>query len=345
MAGSCDDLPKSNTVQEMSMTGDEPPSQFHLKEGRLVLTTESSQPVSIIDINLLSIDDDNEMQKLKLALSEDGCFQAVGHGISNSFLDKVREVAKQFYALPLEEKQKCSGTAHDDEGYGPDKIVSENQVLDWSTRLFLRVFPEHQKKSYLWPKYPDHFGEILHGYSVKLKQMIHTLFKAIAKSLNLEETTFLNLFGEDSVMKVRFNFYPSCSRPDQVLGLKPHSDGSGITVVLQDEQVEGLQIIKDGRWITVPVMPYAFMVNLGDQMQIMTNGVYKSPLHRVVTNTEKLRISVAMFSLPEPDKEIGPIDELVDDTRPRLYRNVKNYGAFNYECFQKGKVAVEEVKI
>jgi hypothetical protein len=80
-------------------------------------------------------------------------------------------------------------------------------------------------------------------------------------------------------------------------------------------------------------------------MQIMSNGIFKSPMHRVLTNTEKLRISVAMFNEPEQDKEIGPVNQLIDEKRPRLYRNVKNFAECNYECFQKGKVAIEEAKI
>lgn len=79
-------------------------------------------------------------------------------------------------------------------------------------------------------------------------------------------------------------------------------------------------------------------------MQIMTNGIYKSPMHRVVTNTEKLRISIATFTEPEPENEIGPVDQLIDEQRPKLYRNVRNYGAINYECYQKGLVALDTVR-
>lgn len=80
-------------------------------------------------------------------------------------------------------------------------------------------------------------------------------------------------------------------------------------------------------------------------MQIMTNGIYKSPMHRVVTNTEKLRISIAAFTEPEPENEIGPVDQLIDEQRPKLYRNVRNYGAINYECYQKGLVALDTVRV
>ncbi|GKV18697.1 hypothetical protein SLEP1_g29038 [Rubroshorea leprosula] len=339
-------LPKS--VQEMSVNHDEPPPEFLFKNNILGLSYSSTPPdssvsVPIIDLSLLSTD--VEQEKLRSALTSVGCFQAVSHGIPGQLLDKVREAAKQFYALPLEDKQKYSRAVNDVEGYGHDMRVTDKQVLDWHSRLFLRVFPEHQRKLNLWPEYPENFRKILHEYSLKLKHMMDHLFKAMAKSLNLEENSFSKQFGDDPIMQVRFNFYPPCSRPEMVLGVKPHSDRSGITVLLQDKEVEGLQVVQNDTWITVPVLPHAFVINLGDQMQIMSNGIFKSPLHRVVTNTDQLRISVAMFNEPEQDREVGPVEKLIDAGRPRVYKNVKNYAAFNYECFQKGKVALEEVKI
>lgn len=123
-------------------------------------------------------------------------------------------------------------------------------------------------------------------------------------------------------------FIHPVQRPDKVLGLKPHSDRSWITVFLQDELVEGLQFVKDEKWITVPVIPRVLVVNLGDQMQIMSNGIFKSPVHRVVTNTDKLRISVAMFNEVEPEKEIGPVEGLIDENRPRLYMLLSTMNAF-----------------
>ncbi|KAK8294657.1 hypothetical protein V6Z12_D05G014200, partial [Gossypium hirsutum] len=257
----------------------------------------ASVSVPVIDLGLLPSSKD-EQGKLKLALCSGGCFQAIGHGISNSFLNKVRGVAEQFFQLLQEEKQKYSRA-------GYDLVVSEKQVLDWNTRLFLRVFPEHQRKLNLWPENPDKIRhaflqssgiEVLHEYSIKLKQLVDLLFKAMAKSLALEENSFSDQFGDNPVMHVRFNFYPP--------------------FLLQDEQVEGLQFVKDEKWITVPVIPRVLVVNLGDQMQIMSNGIFKSPVHRVVTNTDKLRISVAMFNEVEPEKEIGPVEGLIDENRP-----------------------------
>ncbi|KAJ1426680.1 Oxoglutarate/iron-dependent dioxygenase [Sesbania bispinosa] len=78
----------------------------------------------------------------------------------------------------------------------------------------------------------------------------------MAKSLDSEENCFLNQFGKQATLQVRFNHYSRCSRPNIVLGLKPHADGSGYTIILQ-EDVEGLQVHQDGKWFMVPTISHA----------------------------------------------------------------------------------------
>ncbi|XP_057420668.1 jasmonate-induced oxygenase 4-like [Lotus japonicus] len=334
----------SKSVQEMSMDSDEPPSAYVVERNSFGSKDSSTLiPIPIIDVSLLSSED--EQGKLRSALSSAGCFQAIGHGMSSTYLDKIREVAKHFFALPVEEKQKYARAVNEAEGYGNDRVVSKKQVLDWSYRLSLRVFPKEKRRLSLWPENPSDFGESLVEFSTKVKSMMDHLLRTMARSLNLEEGSFLSQFGEQSSLVARFNFYPPCSRPDLVLGVKPHTDRSGITVLLQDREVEGLQVLVDDKWVNVPTIPDALVVNLGDQMQIMSNGIFKSPMHRVLTNTERLRMSVAMFNEPEPENEIGPVEGLINETRPRLYRNVNNYGDINYRCYQEGKIALETVQI
>jgi len=72
--------------------------------------------------------------------------------LKDEFLDELREVAKNFFALPLEEKQKYFRTVDDMEGYGNDSVLSDHQTLDWTDRLYLVVSPEEQRKLRLWPK-------------------------------------------------------------------------------------------------------------------------------------------------------------------------------------------------
>jgi len=77
--------------------------------------------------------------------------------MESSFLDKVREVSKQFFQLPTEEKKKCAREPNDIEGYGNDTIYSEKQRLDWTDRVFLKVHPEDQRQFKFWPQSPNDF--------------------------------------------------------------------------------------------------------------------------------------------------------------------------------------------
>ncbi|KAK2385630.1 2-oxoglutarate (2OG) and Fe(II)-dependent oxygenase superfamily protein [Trifolium repens] len=95
----------SKSILEMSMNGDEPPSEYLIKGNSFGSKEDSSTliPIPIIDVSLLS--SQGELEKLKSALSSVGCFQAIGHGMLTTYLDKIRQVAKLFFALPVEEKQ------------------------------------------------------------------------------------------------------------------------------------------------------------------------------------------------------------------------------------------------
>lgn len=94
------------------------------------------------------------------------------------------------------------------------------------------------------------------------------VLSATAKLLGLEENYFIR-YVDGADVHARFNYYPCCSRPDLVLGLKPHSDGSLITVLLLDKEVEGLQVLKDNEWLTVPTLAPALVINLGEMLQVI----------------------------------------------------------------------------
>ncbi|KAJ4718478.1 2-oxoglutarate (2OG) and Fe(II)-dependent oxygenase superfamily protein [Melia azedarach] len=333
----------SKRVQEMVINGEEPPAPYICRH--VDATPEVSaalSPVPIIDLSLFSSSTpetkQKELQKLRSALSSWGCFQAIGHGMSTSFLDNIRQAAKEYFEQPMEEKKKQAKGVEEFEGYGADPVPAEGQFLDWSDRLFLDVYPEDRRKLRFWPERPESFRGLLEEYSLKIKMVTEITSKAMAKSLNLEENCFLTQFGERAQYQARFNYYARCHRPDLVLGLKPHSDGTGYTIILQDE--DGLQVLKDEQWFTVPKISEALLVLMGDQMEIMTNGIFKSPVHRVVTSSEKERISVIVFYTPEVNKEIRPEDGLINEERPRLFKNVKDYADIHMEFYNRGQRAL-----
>ncbi|XAR66650.1 Thebaine 6-O-demethylase [Bertholletia excelsa] len=176
------------------------------------------------------------------------------------------------------------------------------------------------------------FQLINHGISSamveKVKQEIEDLFnlpmeekKSCGKSqvLRAEERELM----EGGLMQaLRINYYPPCPKPELVLGVTPHSDGSLLTIVLQLNQVDGLQIKKDGMWIPIRPLPSAFVVNVGDSLEILSNGIYKSIQHRAVVNSEKERISVAAFHSPKFEGELGPAPSLVTPETPALFKRV-----------------------
>ncbi|XP_015078093.1 protein SRG1-like [Solanum pennellii] len=342
----------SKRVQEMVLHGEEPLGPYICRSGEDVGEKQDimdTSPIPIIDLNLLSCSAtsvskrEQELEKLGSALSSWGCFQGIGHGISASLLDKIRQVSREFFKQPMEEKNKYAKSLVDFQGYGADPIPEQGQSLDWSDRLFLEVFPEDGRQYNFWPQIPISFREVLEDYSEKMKMVTEITSKAMAKSLKLEETCFLEQFGKKAQLHARFNYYSPCQRPDLVLGLKPHADGTGYTIILQDEV--GLQVLKDGKWYTVPKNPTALLVLMGDQMEIMSNGIFKSPVHRVVSNSERDRISVAIFYTPELGKEIGPEDDLVNVDRPRIYKKVTDYAETHWKFYQRGMRALHTAHI
>ncbi|PON68555.1 Oxoglutarate/iron-dependent dioxygenase [Parasponia andersonii] len=303
--------------------------------------------IPVIDLGVLwtSSNSRDELEKLRSALGSWGCFQAINHGMTPEFLDKMREVTKEFFELPMEQKQKYSKENNDFQGYSNFLVLSEQQKLGWSENLYLAIKPEDQCKLELWPEKPEVFRSILHEYSIKLQLITEVVFKAMASSLNLGDDHFLDQYGERAKMSAKFNIYPPCPRPDMVLGMNPHADGSAITLILQDKSTEGLQFLKDNQWFRAPVIPEALLINVGDQAVISSNGIFKSLVHRVVTNSKKERMSLVVFYIPELDKEIEPFEELVDESRPKLYKKVKNYPEFYLRHYQLGKRPIEAARI
>ncbi|MCE3049297.1 hypothetical protein HAX54_044560 [Datura stramonium] len=229
--------------------------------------------------------------------------------------------------------------------YGSDPIFVEGQVLDWCDRLFLTAYPQDHRNLQLWPQNPANFRDMFQEYCKKVIVLTGTLLKIFARSQNLEEDTFSKEIGEKTLVQARFNLYPKCPKPDKILGVKAHADASIITTLLQDKQVEGLQVLKDGKWYGVPTIADALLINVGDQLEIMSNGIFKSPIHRVAANSERERRTLAVFYSPDYEKEIEPLEGLINSQRPRMFRRVKNYPAISFNSFHSGKIAIDTVKI
>ena len=108
-------------------------------------------------------------------------------------------------------------------------------------------------------------------YGREVVRVCELLMRVLSVSLGLDEAHFQRAFGgADCGATLRANYYPRCPQPDLTLGLSAHSDPGALTVLLADENVRGLQVRRgdDGEWVTVQPVRDAFIVNVGDQVQI-----------------------------------------------------------------------------
>lgn len=191
------------------------------------------------------------------------------------------------------------------------------------------------------------YREAVELYSTELQKVADEIFANLSLLMGMERGSLKDIHG-GMKQAMRMNYYPICARPDLVLGVSPHSDGSSITLLLQDDEITSLQIKHKGRWVPVKPIPNAIVVNIGDVMEAWSNGVYKSIEHRAVTNEKKARISVATFVLPDEEVEIGSVDSMVDDDHhPRLYKKVKYMDYIRYTLARKmeGKTHTEFLKL
>ncbi|KAG5095190.1 hypothetical protein JHK84_050778 [Glycine max] len=135
--------------------------------------------------------------------------------------------------------------------------------------------------------------------------------------------------------------------PEQVQGLSPHSDTSSITLLMQDDDVTGLEIRHQGGWVPVNPIPDALVVNVGDVTEIWSNGKYKSVEHRAMTNKNKERISYGLFLCPQHDVEVEPLDHMIDSHNPKLFQKVR-YGDYLRQSLKRkleGKTHLNEAKL
>lgn len=92
-------------------------------------------------------------------------------------------------------------------------------------------------------------------------------------------------------------------------GLRAHTDAGGIILLFQDDEVSGLQILKDGQWIDVQPIANAIVINTGDQIEVLSNGRYKSVWHRVLAKHDGNRRSIASFYNPSLTATIAPTEQ------------------------------------
>ncbi|KVH95627.1 Non-heme dioxygenase N-terminal domain-containing protein [Cynara cardunculus var. scolymus] len=265
------------------------------------------------DVNLLC-------EEIGRACREWGAFHVANHGVPIALLDEIRKAGTSFFEeLPMAEKLRysCDPNSPASEGYGSRMLVaSDDAVLDWRDFFDHHTFPLSRRHLSRWPHSPPNYREVIAEYSDQMKVLAEKLLGLISTSLGLSSSFIEEAMGE-LYQNITISYYPSCPQPELTLGLQSHSDMGFITLLIQDK-VAGLQVSKDGEWVTVDPVSHAILVILGDQTE-----------HRAITNANRARLSVATFHDPAKTMSVSPA------FKPPRYRQVI-YGDYVSSWYTKG---------
>ena len=294
--------------------------------------TSSSKSLPIIDIaspNSGSSDLKRIGAALDRACCEFGFFYVTGHGIDPALSARMIALSREFFALPLEQKLAIA-MAHGGRawrGYFPvdGELTSgrpdRKEGIYFGTELGAddpRVragVPLHGMN--LYPPLSG-FRETLLTYMDQVTAVGQLLLRGIAAGLGLGPDYFLERYTRDPTVLFRiFNYPPSTvGAHDRELGVGEHTDYGLLTLLRQDE-IGGLEVWHEDRWLPAPPVADSFVCNVGDMLERLTAGRYVSALHRVRNVSTHDRISMPLFLDPSFDAVLAPIEALTPDRSAR----------------------------
>eukprot|EP00253_Pinus_taeda_P006253 PITA_06253 len=310
--------------------------------------SQISYSESIPVIDLKDLDGPNRatvVHQIRLACEEDGFFQIVNHGVPKNVMESMMGIAKEFFEMPIDDR----ACLYSEDIKQPVRLSasfnpSKDQVLNWLDYL---THPCHPLEEVIgsWPEKPAAYRDIAGKYAREVRTVILRLLPAISEALGLDSNYLNKILGKHSQL-MNINYYPSCPNPDLTIGAASHSDACAITVLMQSD-VSGLQVFKNGKWVSVEPIANAFAVNLGDQLQVVSNGRFRSVEHRAVTNMNSARISIPTFWNPGDDAFIAPAASMVDERHPAVYRGYKfeEFARAFWSQGLKGKSVLDRFKI
>ncbi|XP_062019198.1 protein DMR6-LIKE OXYGENASE 2-like [Rosa rugosa] len=319
--------------------GEVDPAFIQDPEHRPKLSIIEAEGIPSIDLSPVTLQDfisypksiEGVVREIGNACKEWGFFQVINHGVPLEKLQRIQAAARKLFAQPLEDKRKIRRDERNALGYfdteSTKNIRDWKEVFDFSMEdtTLVPASPDPEDKEEAtwtnqWPEYPPELREACEEYTQEVEKLALKLLGLIARSLGLPENRF-NSYFKDQSTRIRLNHYPPCPSPQLALGVGRHKDGGALTVLAQDE-VGGLEVKRktDGEWIRVKPTPNAYIINVGDIMQVWSNDRYESVEHRVMVDSDKERFSIPFFFNPAHYTLVKPVEELIDEQNPAKYR-------------------------
>ncbi|KAI6704098.1 hypothetical protein NL676_013234 [Syzygium grande] len=267
------------------------------------------------------------MEMIKYACENWGFFELLNHGISHELMDSVERLTKGHYRECMERKFKEMVASK-----GLEAVQSEIDNIDWESTFFLRHLPV--SNMFEVPDLKEDYREVMREFALEIEKLAEQLLDLLCENLGLEKGYLKKVFdgSKGPTFGTKVSNYPPCPNPELIKGLRAHTDAGGIILLFQDDKVSGLQLLKDGKWIDVPPLRHSIVINLGDQLEVITNGKYKSVEHRVIAQTDGNRMSIASFYNPGSDAIICPAPALLEKEEAEKGRV---YPKFVFEDYMK----------
>ncbi|TVU19443.1 hypothetical protein EJB05_35593 [Eragrostis curvula] len=265
------------------------------------------------------------VEQVAAACASHGLFQVTGHGVDPALARAALDGAAEFFLLPLATKLRVRRTPGTVTGYAVAHADRFAENLPWKETLSFGHRDDHPTANsdvvdYFASSLGSDFkplGEVFQDYCQSMKEVSLAIMEVLGQSLGVGRS-YCRDFFTDGCYTMRCNYYPPCPEPDRTLGTGPHCDPAALTLLLQDDAVDGLQVLVDGEWRPVRPKPGALVVNIGDTFTALSNGRYKSCLHREVVHRERERRSLAFFLCPRDDRVVRPPPRLTQ-AQPRRY--------------------------
>ena len=308
-----------------------------------------STPLPVIDVSpLLAATPDRAAVAAQIgqACRAHGFFYVTGHGVDAASVRRLETLSHEFFALDEADKMQWRMALGGRAWRGYFRLGGEltSAKPDWKEGLYLGTelpddhptvvarTPVHGRN--LFPDVDGLKGAIL-DYMNAVTELGHRLMEGIALSLGLDAGFFHDRYTADPLILFRLFNYPTQPVPAGVVapwGVGEHTDYGLLTILHQDD-VGGLAVHTPQGWIDAPPIAGSFVCNIGDMLDRMTGGLYRSTPHRVIRNTSgRDRLSFPLFFDPNFEARVQRIDGLsgataTDDSAERWDR--ANVHAFN----------------
>ncbi|GIE99280.1 iron/ascorbate oxidoreductase [Paractinoplanes rishiriensis] len=255
---------------------------------------------------------------IERACRDSGFFYVVGHGVPAALLDRLDTLSRRFFALPVAGKMDIAmrhgGAAW--RGYFPLGAELTSGRPDRKEGLYFgaelgeddpRVragLPLHGRN--LFPAQVPELRTVVLDYLDALTATAQAVLRGVAVSLDLDADYFAHGYTADPTVLFRIFHYPPSPPDDDDWGVGEHTDYGLLTLLAQDDN-GGLQVRTAGGWIDAPPIPDAFVCNIGDMLDRLTGGWYRSTPHRVRNLSGRDRLSFPFFFDPDFTAEVPPL--------------------------------------